>query len=86
MQKWFSGLALALSVLALAVSVWTYQQADARAEAALKRRERALVDKHRPDVERLCREFGLKDAPSPDAETVDELLRPLGGLLAGLSK
>jgi hypothetical protein len=43
MQKWFSGLALLLSTCALALSVWTYQQADARAEAALRRREKALV-------------------------------------------
>ena len=68
------------------MSVWTYQQADARAEAALKRREKALVDKHRPEVERLCREFGLKDSLPPNADTLDELVRPLGGLFEGLRK
>jgi hypothetical protein len=85
MQRWFSRLALAISVLAFALSFWTYQQADARAEAALKRREKALVEKYRPEVERICNEFGLKDSPK-DAETVDELIRPLGGLFEGLSK
>jgi hypothetical protein len=86
MSKWLSGLALILSALALAVSIWTYQQADARAEAALKRREKALVEKHRPDIERLCREFGLKEGPPPGAETLNELMDPLGRLLETLSK
>jgi hypothetical protein len=85
MQKWFSGLALAISVVALAFSIWTYQQADARADAALKRREKALVEKQRPRVERICREFGFKEPPK-DAETVDELIEPLGGLFEGLSR
>lgn len=85
MQKWFGGLTLAISVLALAVSIWTYQQADARAEAALKRREKAFVEKHRPEVERFCEEFGVEKPPK-DAETVDELIRPLGGLIEGIGK
>jgi hypothetical protein len=56
MKNWLSGIALVLSGAALAVSVWTYRQADERAEAALRRREKALVDEHRPGVERVCRE------------------------------
>ena len=85
MSKGMNGLALTLSIMALAVSLWTYQQADARADAALQRREKALVDKHRPEVERLCKEFGLTGPPA-DAQTVDELVRPLGGLVEGLGK
>ncbi len=86
MQKWLSGLALLVSAAALALSTWTYQQADARAEAALKRREKVLTERYRPEVERLCREFGLKDGPPPDAETLDELVKPLDRLLEPLSK
>lgn len=86
MQKWLTSLAVAFSALALALSIWNYQQADARADAALKRREKALVQKHRPQVERLCDEFGLKNRPPPDAETFDDLLDPLAPLFEGLSK
>jgi hypothetical protein len=85
-QKWFIGLALVLSALALSLSIWTHQQADARAQAALKRREKALVDKYRPEVERICREFKLKESPPPDADTLDQLLRPLGPLFQPVSK
>jgi hypothetical protein len=76
---------LAVSVLALGVSVYTWQQADARAEAALQRREKALVDKHRPGVVKFCQDFGIKEPPE-DAQTIDELLAPLGGLFDGMSK
>jgi hypothetical protein len=85
MQKWLCVLALVASLAALSLSAWTYREADARAEAAVRRREKALVDEQRPRVERLCHEFGLPDPP-PDAQTLDELYRPLGGLLDGLHK
>jgi hypothetical protein len=85
MLKYLTLLALLFSTVALLLSVWTYQQADARAEAALKRREKAIVDKHRPAVERLCKDMGLK-RPRTDAETLDELVEPLARLLEPLDK
>lgn len=84
-MRWLSALALFVSLIALGVSIWMWQQADARAEAALQRRERALVDKHRPAVVKMCQDFGLKEPPA-DAQTLDELLAPMQGLFAGLSK
>ena len=76
-MKAISITALCLSVVALVVSLWTYQQADARAEHALQRREKALVDRYKPEVDRICEDFGLKDRPK-DPQTLDELFRPLG--------
>jgi hypothetical protein len=77
--------ALCLSVIALTVALWTYQQADARAEQALQRREKALVERYKLDVFRICEGLRLKDCPK-DPQTLDELFRPLGGLLTPLSK
>ena len=84
-MRWFSCLALTLSFAALGVSLYTWQQADARAEAALRRREKALVDKYRPGILKFYKETNMK-APPEDAQTLDELLAPLGKLFEGLSK
>lgn len=84
-MRWLSGIALAISLAALGLSLWTWQQADARAEAALQRRERTLVENHRPAVIKVCREFGVKEPPA-NAETLDELLMPLAGLFEGLGR
>ena len=40
-MKWLCTLALAISLIALGLSVWTWQQADARTEAAIEKWERA---------------------------------------------
>lgn len=84
MQKWFTILAVCFSSVALGLSVHTFQTADARAEEALQKREKALVAKLRPGVQRVYNDFKLK-FPS-DPETLDELLAPLFELLKGLSK
>ena len=84
-MRWLSVVALAVGLIAVGISTWTWQQADARAEAALQRREKALVVKHRPAVVKMCREFGVKEPPA-DAETLDELMAPVERLLTGLSK
>ena len=46
-MRWFTPFAIVLSVIALGFSLWTWHQADARAEAAALRREKAIVDKYR---------------------------------------
>ena len=79
MQKLMTITALAFSVIALAVSVWTYQQADVRAG-----REKALVEKYKSEVERVCKDFGIV-APQ-DPKTLDQLFRPLGKLITDLSE
>ena len=84
-MKAISITAFVISVVALIVSIWTFQQADARAELALQRREKMLVEKYKPEVDRICQDFGLKERPK-DPQTLDELLRPLVGLWTGLSK
>jgi hypothetical protein len=84
-MRWLSLAALVVSVVALTVSAWTWQQADTRAEAALQRREKALVEKQRPAVVKMCRDFGLKEPPE-NVQTIDELYAPLSGLMTGLSK
>jgi len=73
------------SCIALAVSLWTYKQADARAERALQRREQAIVHRYEPVVDRICKDFGLEDGPR-DPRTFEELLDPLSGLLKDLDR
>lgn len=84
-MRWFSTLAFIVSLISLTLSIFIWQQADARADDALRRREKILVEKHRLLVVRWCREFRIKNPPE-DAQTLDELLTPLHGLLEGLSK
>lgn len=75
MQKWLSILAICASLGATAVSVWTYQNADARAEEALQRREKALVEKLKPEVVRAYQDAKIRHADDP--QTLDELFLPL---------
>ena len=75
MCKWLSIVALSISAASIALSAWTYHQADARAEEALQRREKALVEKYKPDVERVYKDFGMKTPQDP--QTLDELFGPL---------
>jgi hypothetical protein len=84
-MRWLSVAALALSLTALVISAWTWQQSDARAEAALQRREKELVDKYRPAVVKMCRDFGIKEPPA-GTQSLDELLTPIEELLEPLSK
>ncbi len=82
MSKWLSILALTVSVLAIGISIRTYQEADARATDAVARREQELVRRYAPNVERICEEFGVV-LPS-DPATIEELMAPLLRLVTGL--
>ena len=85
MKHWISVAALAMSLLALTTSAWTWHQADARADAAQRRREKMLVDKYRPAVVKVCQDFGVPE-PSADAQCLDDLLTPLEKLLVPLRR
>jgi hypothetical protein len=85
MKNWLPGTALALSLLALATSAWTWHEADARADAAQRRREKSLVEKYRPAVAKVCQDFGVQEPPA-DAESLDDLLTPLEKLMTPLRR
>jgi hypothetical protein len=78
-------LSLLISLAALTLSVVTYAQADSRAESALRRREKALMDRIKPSVYKIYEDFGLKGVPT-DPQTLDEALAPLVKLMEGLAK
>jgi hypothetical protein len=78
-------LALAISLVALALSIVTYLQADAHAEAALRRREKALVQRYTGPIRQASKELGIPVNPT-EPETLEELAEPMQKLLAGLSK
>ena len=84
-MKWPCYLAIACSALAIGISICTWQQADARADAALRRREKALFEKYQPAVERICKDFDIP-GPSNDSQTLDALIEPLGNVVSQLSK
>jgi len=76
MVKIVSWCSLVVSMLALFFSWQAYHQLDRRADDALARRERALVQEMEPRVRKLCDEFGAS-YPSTSPETLEELVRPL---------
>lgn len=87
-MKALSIAAFVISVLALALAVWTYVQADTRleqrVEQALQQREIALLAKYQPEVERIYDEFGLHWKRNP--QNLDDLFRPMFQLFLGLRK
>lgn len=78
-------LALLIAIAALAISVWNWSEADSRADAAMKRREKALVQRHKPHIIKISDQMGLVERVF-QAETFDDLLEPMLGLTEGLSK
>jgi hypothetical protein len=94
-MRWIAPIALALSLLALGVSVWNWHRAEARAmqaeeraasatEAAIRRHEEATVEKYRPALARLCRDYGLQHPDPP--RSVADILIVLFKLLEGFSR
>ena len=75
MQKWITIATLSISLITLATSVWIYQRAEAKAEQAFQRREKALVEKYKPDIEWIYKDFRIPEPQDP--ETLDELFGPL---------
>lgn len=84
MIKIVSWCALAISLVALLFSWQAYHQLDQRAEDALARRERTLVQKLEPKVRQICDDFDV-DYPNASAETLEELLHPLAKIIDGIS-
>jgi len=75
MSKWLSIVALMVSFLAIAISVRTYREADARATEAVERREQELVRRYTPEVLRVCEAFEI--VPPSNPTTIEELIAPL---------
>jgi len=82
MSKWLNTVALTVSFLAIALSVWTYQELDARAVEAVERREQELVRLYLPKVERICKDFDI--SPPSHPTTIEELMAPLVHLATAL--
>ena len=83
MAKFTSGCALVISMIALFFAWQAFHQLDQRADDALARRERILVQKMAPRVREICEDFGV-DFPSTSPETLEELLRPIVKLVEDL--
>ena len=75
MQKWITIAALTISLITLAASVWIYQRAETKAEQAFQRREKELVEKYKPEIEWIYKDFRIPEPQNP--ETLDELFGPL---------
>ena len=80
MTKITSWSALAISLIALFFAWQAFVQLDQRADEALARREKALVQKMEPKVREICEDFGVEH-PSTSPETLEELVRPLAELV-----
>jgi len=83
--RWLCYLTLACSLVAVTVSICTWQQADDRANAALRRKEKALVEKYRPAIERICKDFDIPGPPA-ESESLDALMDPIHRLVVNLAK
>lgn len=73
-QNWLCATSLIMSAGALSLSIWTSSQADARAEQALRQRERRIIEKLQPSLAEMYQEFDF--VPPRDPETLEELLEP----------
>lgn len=76
MVKIVSGCGLVISMLALFFAWQAYDQLDQRADDALARREKALVQEWEPLVRQIYSDYDV-DCPSSSPDTLEELLRPL---------
>ncbi|MCH7725388.1 MAG: hypothetical protein IH991_02730 [Planctomycetes bacterium] len=83
MVKIVSWCALVISMLALFFAWQAYHQLDQRADDALARRERALVQELEPRVQQICEAFDVV-YPSTSPETLEELVRPLVKIIEGV--
>ena len=70
-------------MIALFFAWQAFHQLDQRADDALARRERALVQELEPQVRQLCEDFDV-DYASTSPETLEELVRPFVKLIEGL--
>lgn len=76
MSKALPVVSLVLSLLALAASLLMYFKADTIADAAVTRRERAMVEKLKPKMVQIFADFNTTSDVSK-ATTLDELFAPL---------
>ena len=76
MSKPFSMICLLISLVALALAASVYLQADAIADAAVSRREQALVEKLKPKVMQIMTDLDVEDELT-NVTTLDELFAPL---------
>jgi hypothetical protein len=77
-----SGLSIGLSVVALAVAIPAMWSAEARgrdgAQAAIRERERQLIERVGPPLRRLHADFGTTLSPAEQhPQTIEDLLAPL---------
>src|SRR3974390_3409261 len=68
-------LALAVSVTALGYAAWVHSQADTAADAALRRREKQLVEKLAPKVQAMYQGLGVTNKVEHPT-TLDQLFAP----------
>ena len=78
MSRLMNGVSLVLSIAALAVAVASYRTADEKAQRAVRERERQLIERLNPQLQRIYSDFGLKISPqAQNPQTVEEMIGPL---------
>ncbi len=83
MSKPLAFICLSISIASLALAVSVHWRADAVADAALSRRERALVEKLKPKVMQVIADFNVENNLK-DVTTLDGLFAPLFHLSTGI--
>ena len=76
MNKIIPYTSMAVSLAALTTSLTFYLRADALVDAAVQRREAAMVEKLKPKVLDILGDFDMKDDVR-EARTLDALFAPL---------
>lgn len=80
-------LSVVFSVAALCLSTLLYFSADARADAALRRREKAFVARHAAAFGGIYRDMQLVLRPEEkQPETMDDMIRPLLRLMTAVNR
>ncbi len=85
MTRTLSVIAVILSAAALIVAIWTASRANALAEAALKKRELATVERLKPRIMKIYDDFDTDVTIARNATTLDDLFEPMFKLLQSVS-
>lgn len=78
MARLISGISILLSIVALAIAVAAYRGADEKAQRAVRERERLLIERLNPQLQRIYADFRLTESPhAQNPQTVEEMIEPL---------
>ena len=84
-DRWLIYCSLAISIAALAYAAWVHQHSQQMARAALREREKEIVQTLAPGVREIYASMGMTNKVPQDVSTLDELFKPTFEMVSNLS-